>query len=420
MTEHQETEHQETTDRTLVLTGLLAEFADADALVNAAQSVRETGVKRWDSYSPFPVHGIDRAMGIRPTLLPWLVVSAGIAGGVLALLMQWWMNAVDYPLNISGKPLFSLPANIPVVFELIVLFSAFAAFLGTLAFNGLPRFNHPLLKKERFRRVTSDRFFIGIEAGDPHFDAARLRQLLEAAGATSIEEVHEAKTPAKIPLAFHLAGIVVICLALIPPLWIAQDRRTKSDMPRAHPVRDMDFQPKYRAQAETPLFADGRTMRSPVPGTIARGDLRDDDHFHRGLIGEEFAKTFPQQLTPISRSWMARGQERFNIYCATCHGLAGDGDGITSQRALAREDSPGWVKPLSLHTQGVRDQPVGKIFNTITNGIRTMPAYASQIPPQDRWAIVLYVLALQRSQSAALDDLPADERQTLEMRDLKK
>ncbi len=118
-------------------------------------------------------------------------------------------------------------------------------------------------------------------------------------------------------------------------------------------------------------------------------------------------------------AFMTRGRERFKIYCAPCHGLAGEGDGITSERALAREDSPGWVKPLSLHSQGVREQPVGKIFNSITNGIRTMPAYASQIPPRDRWAIIVYVLALQRSQNALLDDLPPDERQQLEMRDFK-
>jgi mono/diheme cytochrome c family protein len=413
------TEHQETTDPSQVLSGLLAEFTDADALVSAAHEVREAGIRRCDSYSPFPVHGIDRALGIRPTILPWLAVSAGIAGGAFALLMQWWTNAVDYPINISGKPLFSLPANIPVAFELIVLFSAFAAFLGVLALNDLPRFNNPLFKSANFKRATSDRFFLGIDASDPAFDTAQTRNLLESAGATSVEEIYDSKSPAKIPIGVHLVGIVVFCLALIPPLWIAKDRRTKSDTPRIHPVRDMDYQPRFKAQGETPLFADGRTMRPPVPGTVARGDLRDDDHFYRGLSGEDFTETFPEQLGPITSSLMARGRERYNVYCATCHGLVGEGDGITSQRALAREDSPGWVKPLSLHTQGVREQPVGKIFNSISNGIRTMPSYSSQITPRDRWAIVLYVLALQRSQSASLQDLPPQERQTLELRDFK-
>ncbi|MHB8974182.1 MAG: quinol:electron acceptor oxidoreductase subunit ActD [Pirellulaceae bacterium] len=407
------------TDPSQVLRGILAEFTDPQTLVSAARSVREAGLKRWDSHSPFPVHGIDGAMGIRPTILPWLVFGAGVTGALVALLMQWWTNAVNYPLNISGKPLFSLPANIPVTFELIILFSALTAFVGVLVLNGLPRFNNPLLEKERFLRVTTDRFFIAIDAGDPEFEARRVRDLLQAAGAIAVEDVHGPRQPVKIPLAIHLTGVVVVCLAMIPPLWIAMDRRTKSDTPRVHPVRDMDFQPKFKPQAATLLFANSQAMRPQVPGTIAYGDLRDDDHFYLGLVGQDFATTFPAQFQKVTMDGMKRGRERFRIYCAPCHGLAGEGDGITSERALARADSPGWVRPLSLHSQGVREQPVGKIFNTITNGIRTMPAYASQIAPGDRWAIIVYVLALQRSQNAILEDLPPNERQQLELRDFK-
>jgi mono/diheme cytochrome c family protein len=410
---------QPVTDPSQVLRGILAEFTDPGTLVSAARSVREAGLRRWDSYSPFPVHGIDGAMGIRPTILPWLVLGAGITGALVALLMQWWTNGVNYPMNISGKPLFSLPANIPVTFELIILFSALTAFFGVIVLNGLPRFNNPLLEKERFLRATTDRFFIAIDANDPEFEARRVRDLLHAAGAVSLEEVYGPGQPARIPLAFHLVGIVVVCLAMIPPLWIANDRRTKSDTPRMHPVRDMDFQPKFKPQAAAPLFANGQAMRLPVPGTVAQGDLQDDEHFYQGLVGQDFASTFPAEFQPITMALMTRGRERFRIYCAPCHGLAGEGDGITSERALARSDSPGWVRPLSLHSQGVREQPVGKIFNTITNGIRTMPSYAAQIAPRDRWAIIVYVLALQRSQNALLEDLPPDERQQLEMRDLK-
>jgi mono/diheme cytochrome c family protein len=413
------TEHDVQTDQPQVIKGLLAEFDGPDSLLSAARSVRETGVKSWDSYSPFPVHGIDQAMGIRRTGLSWLVLGAGITGAIVAILLQWWTNAVDYPINISGKPMFSLPANIPIAFELIVLFAAFTAFLGALALNGLPRFNNPLFNVRRFARVTTDRFFIGVDAEDPAYDESRFQQLFEAAGATAVERVEAPSKPAGIPLNVHLFGAAAFCVALIPLLWIAADRRTKKDTPRVHPVLDMDFQPRFDAQAETPLFQDGRTMRLPVAGTVARGELADDDHFYRGLTGGEFADEFPEQLQPISQALMQRGRERFNIYCATCHGLSGDGGGITSERALAREDSPGWVKPLSLHAEAVRQQPVGKIFNSITNGIRTMPAYASQITPRDRWAIVLYVLALQRSQNAVLDDLPPDQRQVLELRDIK-
>jgi len=407
------------TDQPQALKLVLAEFTDQESLLEAAQQVRDDGYRRWDSYSPFPVHGIERAMGMRSTILPWLVLMAGIGGGVVAFGLQWWTNAFDYPHNISGKPLFSLPANIPVVFELIVLFSAATAFIGALALNNLPRFSHPLFSQDHFRRATKDRFFIAIEAADPLFDEAKVRALFDSAGAASVEAVYGPAESPKIPLAVHLFGLVVVLVAMIPPLWIARDRSTKSDSPRVHPVPDMDYQPKFKTQAATTLFADGRTMRPPLAGTIAQGNLRDDDHLYRGMMGDQFADALPEQLKPVTMALMERGRQRYDIYCATCHGLAGAGDGVTSQRALGREDSAGWVPPLSLHTQAVREQPVGKIFNTITNGIRTMPGYAAQVGPEDRWAIVLYVLALQRSQNAALDDLPPEEREALELRELK-
>ena len=401
-----------------VVKGVLAQFDDPSTLLEASRRVRDAGFTRWDSYTPFPVHGIERAMGIRMTGLPWLVLMAGVAGGLTGLLLQWWTNAIDYPFLISGKPLFSLPANIPVVFELIVLFSALAAFAGTLAFNGLPRFNHSLFRSERFRLATSDRFFIAIESSDPKFDEGKARDLLESTGAIAVETVHAPATVPAIPSVLILIGIVLLLVAAIPPLWIAKDRLVPSDAPRVHPVPDMDNQPKLKSQAMTSLFADRRAMRTPVAGTIPRGGLR-DEHFTRGTDGDQFADTFPEELTPVTLSQMKRGQQRFDIYCAPCHGLAGDGDGMTSQRALAREDSPGWVKPLSLHSEQVRTQPVGQLFNTITNGVRTMPSYASQILPEDRWAIVLYVKALQRSQNAVLEDLPPEARERLKMRDLK-
>jgi hypothetical protein len=169
--------------------GLLAEFNTVGDLLAAARECRDAGFRHWDAHAPFPVHGLNDAMGLKPTRLPLFVLGGGLAGGSLALLMQWWMNAHDYPLVISGKPLFSLPADIPVVFELTILFSALGAFLGMLAFNLLPEYNHPLFSSEAFRRVTQDRFFISIEERDPKFDAARVRAFLEALGSTHVEVV---------------------------------------------------------------------------------------------------------------------------------------------------------------------------------------------------------------------------------------
>jgi hypothetical protein len=171
--------------------GLLAEFDDVQTLFHAAEQCRDAGYRRWDVHTPFPVHGMNNAMGIKYTKLPLVVLGGALAGLGLALLMQWWMNAVDYPLIISGKPFFSLPANIPVIFELTVLFGALCAFVGMLAMNGLPRHHHPLFRSESFRRATQDRFFITIEAGDPQFDEARVTSFLQGLGSLQVERIEE-------------------------------------------------------------------------------------------------------------------------------------------------------------------------------------------------------------------------------------
>ena len=174
------------------LWGLMAGFESVEAILAAAERVRDAGYTRWDAHTPFPVHGLNDAMGLRPTRLPWIVLAAGATGAATGLVLQWFTNAFDYPLLISGKPLFSLPANIPVMFELTILFSAVAAFVGMLAVNGLPRPYHALFGNRRFRRVTADRFFISIEAADPRFDAEATKKFLASfGGATVVEEVHE-------------------------------------------------------------------------------------------------------------------------------------------------------------------------------------------------------------------------------------
>ncbi len=171
--------------------GVLAEFKTPADLVDAANRVREAGYRRWDAHTPFPIHGLDRAMGIKDTALGWIVLGGGVFGCLLGVWMQWWMNAVDYPFIISGKPLWSLPANIPIVFEVTVLFAALSAFFGMLILNGLPRHHHWTFSESRFDRVTSDRYFISIEASDPNFDIEESRALLESAGGIDAEVVWE-------------------------------------------------------------------------------------------------------------------------------------------------------------------------------------------------------------------------------------
>lgn len=171
--------------------GLLAEFKTPGELVHAAEQVRAAGYRRWDAHTPHPIHGLDSAMGIRDTALGWIVFGCGTFGCVLGVWMQWWTNAVAYPFVISGKPLWSLPANIPVVFELTVLFSALGAFFGMLILNGLPRLHHWAFFDEGFKEVTTDTYFLTIESSDPKFDASESRALLDSAGSLRTELIWE-------------------------------------------------------------------------------------------------------------------------------------------------------------------------------------------------------------------------------------
>ena len=171
--------------------GYLVEFETSKALLDAASKVRDAEFTRWDAHTPFPVHGLDQAMGVKPTLLPWFVFLCGAGGALAGLGLQWFTNAVDYPFLISGKPFFSVPANIPVMFETTVLGGAFGAFLGMLAAGRLPRFYHPVFASERFRRASADRFFISVEAEDPKFDLTRTKEFLETLGGTCVEALED-------------------------------------------------------------------------------------------------------------------------------------------------------------------------------------------------------------------------------------
>jgi mono/diheme cytochrome c family protein len=199
--------------------------------------------------------------------------------------------------------------------------------------------------------------------------------------------------------------LLVIVAALTIAL-VGCTRERPSTRPPIHPNLNMDFQPKYYPQARSDFFADGAAMRPLVPGTVARGWLRDDDIFWTGRTPDG-AFVAHNPLT-VDMTLLKRGRQRFDIYCSPCHSKAGDGHGIMVQR--------GYVPPPSFHTDLIRGYPDGHIFDVITHGIRNMPSYAGQIPVHDRWAIVAYLRALQRSQNATLNDVPPQLRETVTKR----
>ncbi len=471
--------------------GWMAEYEDENQLLDAARKVRDSGYTRTDAFTPFPVHGIDEALGIKPTVLPWFTLCAGATGTTVALTMQWWMNAVDYPYIISGKPFASWPAFIPVAFELTVLFAAFTTVFAMLGLNGLPKFSNPVFTNPKFDRFSDDRFFLWVDSRDKYFNSDKVKSLLTDTGAATIEEVREDDSPTEIPKPLIIAILTLILITLIPGAIILNMRASKSGSPRFHVFFDMDFQPKKKTQTRTTLFPDGRVQRPPVAGTIARGELELTDPYYLGYDPEQTAAlpggapaqrlvSFQQEgqaseadqggeksderppapkprdtnpgdapasadaQTPsqpeaetspaggaeepgaeaapaaagepqyawlsqfpisVDEKLFALGKQKFEHNCAVCHGFGGYGDGLVSQRALNLGQGY-WLQPTSLHEDRIQQQPVGRIYYTITHGKGKMGGYAASLNPKERWAVVLYVRALQRSQNAQQEDVP--------------
>lgn len=171
--------------------GILAEFADPPAVYHAAEQIRDAGFKTWDVYAPFPIHGIDAAMGMPRTKLPLVVGVIGLSGAAMAFGLQWLISDVLYPMVVQGKPYGAWEPFVPITFEVGVLSAAFTTLLGMFALNGLPRFHHPLFKNERFLSSSDDAFFIYVEATDDKFDPERTRAALTQAGATRIDIIED-------------------------------------------------------------------------------------------------------------------------------------------------------------------------------------------------------------------------------------
>ncbi len=171
--------------------GLLAEFETAAEIKAAAAKVRDAGYRRWDVFTPFPIHGMDAAMGLRHSPVGWYTFIGGATGFCLGMSMIWFMNGFDYQLVVGGKPLFSPVSAFPISYELTILLGAIGSLVGMLLTNRLPRWHNPVFGSERFARATHDRFFILIECRDPKFAETATRQLLEAAGSRHVEMVPE-------------------------------------------------------------------------------------------------------------------------------------------------------------------------------------------------------------------------------------
>lgn len=170
---------------------LVAEFETVEQIIAAADAAREAGYRRMDAYTPFPVHGLSEAIGFDDKKIPWTVFAGGMLGGFLGYTLQWYTSVIDYPLNVGGKPMNAIPSFVPITFECTILLASFGAFIGMLAYNGLPKPYHSIFNTPGIERASQDRFFLAIESKDPHFDPARTLEFLRSLNPLRVSEVEE-------------------------------------------------------------------------------------------------------------------------------------------------------------------------------------------------------------------------------------
>jgi len=369
---------------------VLGLYTDAHKIVDAANQIRPRKLGRLEAYTPYPVHGLDRAIGLAPSGLGRLVMLMGVIGAGLALLFEGWVSAVDYPLVTGGKALFSWQAFVPVMFEVTVLFATFTAGLAMLfAFNKLPFFGHPVLHSRAIKGITRDKLALSIEATSEAFDAEAARRALLDNGAESVEIV---PVPAwdrplsLVGLLRTIAAIVAACAVAGGGLFAAEKL-----MPIVPPMIHMHEQPKLNAFQESAFFADGRGMRPAVAGTVARG------HLPPAFATPEEAGTLLSNPLPLTQPIAERGHKVFGDHCAICHGLVGDGVPLLS-RAYGG-------KPGNFLSNEIRARPDGHYFGVLMLGKNAMPSYAADLDENDRWAAVHYIRILQRAQNAKDEDL---------------
>jgi mono/diheme cytochrome c family protein len=369
--------------------GVLGVFESADALLAAIPRVKEKKLGRLEAYTPYPVHGLERALELRGSPLGGMVLIMGVLGAVTALFFQWWMSAVDYPIVTGGKLPFSWQAFVPILFEVTVLFATFTAGLGMLLLlNRLPFFGHPVLSAKAIAGITRDRFALAVEDETGALDAEAARKALLDAGALEVELLPLPEPAGPIPLTFFtrsFLGIVVACaLSGYGMYWAVKL------FPALPPMVHMEDQPKLNPQKADPFFRDGHGMQMPVKGTVARG------HMPYPFATQEEAASLANPL-PRSKEVLQSGRRSYGEHCAVCHGPLGNGVPTLTAAYGA--------KPANLQSQTFRDYPDGKIYHVIVMGKNAMPSYAADLSEEERWAVVHYVRALQRAQNAKDEDL---------------
>lgn len=377
------------------LHSVTALFNTPDEIIHAASKVSAEGYEKFDVHTPYPVHGMDKAMRLKPSKLGYITLAFGLSGAALAMLLMYFTMSKDYPMIIGGKPFFPLPAFIPVTFEVTVLLATLSTVIGMLTFFfKFPDNDNPLHDTDYMKAVSSDKYGVCIYAADPKFDAANVKELFANLHSYSINEIYYPDMqiyPVLQPKFLLFLAITAVAVSAI----------TYGTLNKALYIVPFDWmmkQNKITAQSANEFFEDGNGMRKPVEGTVARNGI--PYKYQEQLQQPEKPLTNP--LLP-SKENLEKGKKKFLTFCSPCHGNFADGDSRLNGQ---------FPNPPTLHSKKVRDWQDGNIYHVITNGQNIMPSYASQITPEERWAIINYIRVLQRAKNASDADLLLSKKES--------
>ncbi|MCF6271445.1 MAG: DUF3341 domain-containing protein [Melioribacteraceae bacterium] len=373
-----------------ILFGYSGLFDTPDKIIEAAEKVADSKYVNYDVHTPYPVHGMDTAMKLKPSRLPYVALVVGISSMLAMLGFMYWITTTDYPVIVGGKPFFSFPAWVPVLFEVTVLSASIATVLAMIiVYFKFPNISHPLHDTDFMRAVTADKYGISIEIKDDE-NEEEVIAFLQSIGAYNVSAIYWSNEEATFkntvlqPKFLSLLLIVIITVS-------GATYFTLNKLMFMVPFNWMREQDKNIPQELSTFFEDEFAMRNPVAGTISRGNMPYKYIGQPDIAGAEL-------LNPLalSKENLELGKIKYDIYCSPCHGYFGEGDSRLKGQ---------FPNPPTLHSAKAREWSDGRIFSVLTEGQNVMASYAHQLDRNERWAVILYIRALQRSLNAKESDL---------------
>lgn len=373
-----------------ILFGYSGLFDTPDEIIEAAKKIADSKYESYDVHTPYPVHGMDSAMKLKPSRLPYVALVVGISAMLGMLAFMYWITTTDYPVIVGGKPFFSFPAWVPVLFEITILSASIATVVAMIIiFFKFPNISHPLHDTDFMRAITSDKYGISIEIKNDE-NQEEVKSFLESIGANNVSAIYwnneEATFKNTVLQPKFLTFLLVLILGVSGATYF-----TLNKLMFMVPFNWMREQEKNIPQEQSAFFDDEFAMRKPVAGTISRGNMP-----YKFIGQPEIAGVELLNPLPVSKENLELGKIKYDIYCSPCHGYFAEGDSRLNDQ---------FPNPPSLHSKKARDWSDGRIFSILTEGQNVMPSYAYQLDRNERWAVILYIRALQRSLNAKESDL---------------